>query len=120
MNVPGTDNTLIAAGGQEAEIHLSLHKPATMEESHRRYYRQRSSAIWQFEAPLSGSINNSVMLTSMNLARSNESSIEPRVGISNNDSTVKFYDVPVRGDTSPRTIRDAGMLRLNVAIIHCT
>jgi hypothetical protein len=121
MQVPGTDHTLIAAGGQEAEIHLSLHKPSsTSDEAHRRHHRQRNSAIWQFEASLTGSINNSVMLTSMSLARSHESSIEPRVGVSNNDSTVKFYDVPVRANTSPLTIKDAGVLRLGIAVNHCT
>jgi len=67
-----------------------------------------------------GSINNSVLLTSMNLARSHESSVEPRVGISNNDLTVKFYDVPVRGETPPSTIKEAGMLRLDVPVNHCT
>jgi len=67
---------------------------------------------------LAGSINNSVLLTSMNLARSHESSIEPRVAISNNDSTVKFYDVPVRCETFPLAIKDAGMLRLDVAVNH--
>ena len=51
----------------------------------------------------------------MNLARSHESSIEPRVAISNNDSTVKFYDVPVKCETFPLAIKDAGMLRLDVA-----
>src|ERR1700685_235077 len=119
MLVPGTENTLIAAGGQEAEIHLSLHRPATFDDSHGRVHRLRNSAIWKFEAPLAGSINNSVLLTSMNLARSHESSIEPRVAISNNDSTVKFYDVPVRCETFPLAIKDAGMLRLDVAVNHC-
>lgn len=120
MQVPGTDNMLMAAGGQDAEIHLSLHRPPPSDDSHSRYHRQPNSAIWQFEAPLSGSINNSVLLTSISLGRSHESSIEPRVGISNNDSTVKFYDIPVRGDRSPHMIKDAGMLRLDVAVNHCT
>ena len=119
MKVPGTDNVLIAAGGQDAEIHLSLHRPAPSEEPHKRYRRQLNSIIWQLEASLPGSINNSVLLTSMSLARSHESSIEPRVGISNNDSTVKFYDIPVRGNATPPDIKDAGTLFLDVAVNHC-
>lgn len=118
---------LVAAGGQEAEIHLSLHGPpspsspssSSDEDSHTRSHRCNSNALWQFEAPLPGSINNSVLLTSMNLTRSNESGIEPRVGISNNDLTVKFYDVPVRGETPPNEIKQAGMLRLDVPVNHC-
>jgi hypothetical protein len=119
MKVPDTDNVLIAAGGQDAEIHLSLHRPPPSDEPHRLHHRQRNSIIWQLEIPLSGSINNSVLLTSMSLARSHESSIEPRIGISNNDSTVKFYDIPVRGEATPPTIKDAGTLHLDVAVNHC-
>jgi hypothetical protein len=119
MKVPGTDNVLIAAGGQDAEIHLSLHRPAPSEESHRQYHRQLNSIIWQLETRLSGSINNSVFLTSMNLARSHESSIEPRVGVSNNNFTVKFYDIPMRGNATPPDIKHAGTLFLDVAVNHC-
>ncbi|KIM80434.1 hypothetical protein PILCRDRAFT_822564 [Piloderma croceum F 1598] len=118
MKVHDTDNVLIAAGGQDAEIHLSLHRPPPSDEPHRRHHRQRNSIIWQLEIPLQGSINNSVLLTSMSLARSHESSVEPRVGVSNNDSTVKFFDIPVRGDTTPPTIKDAGTMHLDVAVNH--
>lgn len=65
-----------------------------------------------------GSINNSVLLTSMSLTRSNESSVEPRIGISNNDCTVKFYNVPLRGPTK-RTMDEVGSLRINVPVNHC-
>lgn len=121
IQVPGTDNTLIAAGGQEAEIHLSLHGPPSSDESPiLTSQRRRNDALWQFEESLLGSINNSVLLTSMNLARSHESSVEPRVGVSNNDLTVKFYDVPVRRNTPPQNIHEVGILRLDVPVNHCT
>jgi hypothetical protein len=72
---------------------------------------------------LSGSINNSVLLTSLSLTRSNESSAEPRVAVSNNDCTVKFFDVNVRGakgvDGPPKRISEAGTLRLDVPVNHC-
>ncbi|KAG6851964.1 hypothetical protein C0991_004574 [Blastosporella zonata] len=53
----------------------------------------------------------------MSLTRSNESSVEPRLGISNNDCTVKFYNVPLRGH-SKRIIDEVGSLHLNVPINH--
>lgn len=116
----GTDTTLIAAGGQDAEIHLSLHRPSTPDDSQApTSHRRRNKALWQIDQSLVGSINNSVLLTSMNLAPSNESSVEPRIGISNNDLTVKFYDVPVRGETKPDKIKEAGILRLDVPVNHC-
>jgi WD40 repeat protein len=72
---------------------------------------------------LSGSINNSVLLTSLSLTRSNESSAEPRIVVSNNDCTVKFFDVNVRGakgvDGPPKRISEAGTLRLDVPVNHC-
>jgi len=72
---------------------------------------------------LSGSVNNIVLLTSLSLSRSNKSSAEPRVAVSNNDCTVKFYDANVRGtkgvDSPPKRISDAGTLRLDVPVNHC-
>lgn len=73
--------------------------------------------MWQTESTLSGSINNSVLLTSMNLSRSHESAVEPRLGISNNDSTVKFYNVPVRS-ASKRGLYEIGSLWLQVPVNH--
>lgn len=122
MKVPGTDTTLLAAGGQETEIHLSLHGPPSPPEEpqSRRSNRKGTTQLWRFEGALVGaSILNSVLLTSMNLTRSNESSIEPRVVISNNDETVKFYDVPVRGNTRPSSIKEAGVLQLGTPVNHC-
>ncbi|KAL0067694.1 hypothetical protein AAF712_005134 [Marasmius tenuissimus] len=54
----------------------------------------------------------------MNLSRSNESSVEPKLVVSNNDSTVKFYDVPVRVRNTPRIDKEVGSLRLNVPVNH--
>lgn len=67
------------------------------------------------------SINNSVLLTSTGLARSHQSSVEPRLFVSNNDRSVKVYDVAVRsgkGEGRPRLV-DAGQLKLDVPINHC-
>jgi hypothetical protein len=72
---------------------------------------------------LLGYINNSVLLTSLSLTRSNESSAEPRVAVSNNDCTVKFFDVNVQDakgvDGPPKRISKAGTLRLDVPMNHC-
>lgn len=112
---------LLAAGGQETEIHLSLHGPSPPDESQHRRHRRGTKALWRFEGALTGaSILNSVLLTSMNLTRSNESSFEPRVVISNNDETVKFYDVPVKGDMRPNSIKEAGILKLGTPVNHCS
>ncbi|KIK66885.1 hypothetical protein GYMLUDRAFT_69923 [Collybiopsis luxurians FD-317 M1] len=104
--------TLFAAGGQDAELHLSLHHHSTRQ-------RRTGALEWKFEEHLPASINNSILLTSMELGRSNESSIEPRLAISNNDCTVKFFDIPmaVRGVGTPK-IRSAGSVRFNVAVNH--
>jgi hypothetical protein len=67
---------------------------------------------------MNGSINNSVLLTSLTLTRSNQSSVEPRVGISNNDCTVKFYDIPLRAQNK-RVLEQVGSLRLDVPVNHC-
>ncbi|KAF9493345.1 hypothetical protein BDN71DRAFT_1395278 [Pleurotus eryngii] len=98
--IDDADSTLIAVGGQEAEIHISLHR--------------KRRTLWQLERTLAGSINNSVLLTS----RSNESSAEPRVGISNNDCSVKFYDVPIRAQSHSKQLKESGILRLNVPVNH--
>ncbi|KAF4596109.1 hypothetical protein EYR40_008207 [Pleurotus pulmonarius] len=100
LPIDDADSTLMAVGGQEAEIHISLHR--------------KRRTLWQLERTLAGSINNSVLLTS----RSNESSVEPRVGISNNDCSVKFYDVPIRAQSHSKQLREAGILRLNVPVNH--
>ncbi|KAH7913785.1 hypothetical protein BJ138DRAFT_1133846 [Hygrophoropsis aurantiaca] len=120
LEVPGTDKTLLAAGGQESEVHLSLHDPSSRAD--RRddpSPRLRcNNAIWQYSAILSGSINNSVILSSLSLNRSQESSVEPRLMISNNDHTVKFYDVPVRGHAPPKGIYQIGQLKLDAPVNH--
>ena len=65
---------------------------------------------------MSGSINNIVLLTSLTLTRSNESSAESRVAVSNGYCAVKFYDVNVRGtnlkgvDGPPKRISNASTL----------
>ncbi|TFY66359.1 hypothetical protein EVG20_g4730, partial [Dentipellis fragilis] len=123
LPVPDSHERLVAAGGQEAELHLSLHSghPSS---ARRRGSRApvRSQRLWQYDCVLSGSINNSVLLTSLSLTRSHESSAEPRVAVSNNDCTVKFYDVNVRGskgvDGPPKRISEAGTLRVDVPVNH--
>ncbi|KAG8213134.1 hypothetical protein J3R82DRAFT_11538 [Butyriboletus roseoflavus] len=120
IQLPDSDTTLLAAGGQEAEIHLSLHQPSSR--SQRREDpspRLRcNNAIWQYYRKLHGSINNSVLLSSLSLTRSGESSVEPRLVVSNNDCTVRFYDVAVRGESSPKDLRQSGNLKLEEPINH--
>ncbi|KAI0783923.1 hypothetical protein BC629DRAFT_532629 [Irpex lacteus] len=124
---PDTGETLLAAGGQEAELHLSLHAPQTArlggghDDTQSHYFgRQR----WKSEVVLDGaSINNSVLLTSLSLTGSNESSVEPRVVISNNDKTVKFFDVAIRsakyaGEGGAKRLSPAGQLVLDVPVNH--
>ncbi|KAI6107956.1 hypothetical protein F5141DRAFT_1119696 [Pisolithus sp. B1] len=120
LPVPGTDKTLLAVGGQEAEIHLSLHNRSSRSERRNNHLsRPRCNYdIWNFFMRLSGSINNSVLLSSLSLTRSNESSVEPRLAVSNNDWKVKFYDVPICEDSAPKEIRQCGMLRLEEPVNH--
>ncbi|KAL0574147.1 hypothetical protein V5O48_007810 [Marasmius crinis-equi] len=107
LQLPDSDQTLFAAGGQEAEIHISLHDSA-----------RSTKPSWRVDEQLHASINNSVLLTSMNLTKSNESSVEPKIVVSNNDCTVKFYDVPVRVRNTPIIDKEVGSLRLNVPVNH--
>ena len=108
----GVNDTLIAAGGQESEIHLSLHTSSSSRSS-------RTRQVWEFESPLRGSINNSVLLTSLNLTGGNESSVEPRVGVSNNDGSVKLYSIPMRVHNNRRKLLEVGVIKLDVPINHC-
>ncbi|KAI9439695.1 WD40-repeat-containing domain protein [Lactarius indigo] len=124
LPIPDTDERLLAAGGQDAELHLSIHSrrnPSPRNSSHTAPPRP-TRRLWQYDNVLSGSINNSVLLTSLSLTRSNESSAEPRVAVSNNDCTVKFFDVNVRGtkgvDGPPKRISEVGTLRLDVPVNH--
>lgn len=107
----GENDTLIAAGGQETELHLSYHTSSSS--------RRQTRMVWELEKRLSGSINNSVLLTSLNLTGSHQSSVEPRVVISNNDESVRFYDVPMRVQSSRRRLVEIGVIRLDVPVNHC-
>ncbi|KAF6755425.1 hypothetical protein DFP72DRAFT_1033104 [Ephemerocybe angulata] len=121
---PGGEDVLLAAGGQDADIHISYHTAG------QGLNRNRSlKNLWSIDGKLSGSINNSVLLTTatsspLSLAQSNQSSIEPRIGVSNNDCTVRLYDVPLRGQNLKRVRRneqsltEVGILRLDVAVNH--
>ncbi|EGN98621.1 hypothetical protein SERLA73DRAFT_181173 [Serpula lacrymans var. lacrymans S7.3] len=116
LQISGKDATLLAAGGQDAEIHLSLHASSSPSQSR---HRQRSrNLLWNYYRQLPGSINNSVLLTSLSLSRSHESSVEPRLVVSNNDCSVKFYDIPMSGQTSPKDIYQVGQLLLDVPVNH--
>jgi hypothetical protein len=116
LQIPDSDAILYAAGGLDADVHLSLHSSRFSSEGEGQ---QRGSELWKFETRLPGSINNSVLLTSMNLTTSYESAVEPKIVISNNDSTVKFYDIPLRGELAPKALRESGTLRLDVPVNHC-
>jgi hypothetical protein len=124
LHIPDSDERLLAAGGQDAELHLSIYSRRTSPRSTSDPASRASRRLWQYDDVLSGSINNSVLLTSLSLTRSNESSAEPRVAVSNNDCTVKFFDVNVRGakgvDGPPKRISEVGTLRLDVPVNHCT
>ncbi|KAF9058965.1 hypothetical protein BDP27DRAFT_1372006 [Rhodocollybia butyracea] len=113
LPVLGGNATLFAAGGQEAELHLSLHHHSTR-------HRRTGAIEWKFEERLKASINNSILLTSLDLGKSNESSLEPRLAISNNDCSVKFFDIPIalKGTSTTPKIRPAGSVRFNVAVNH--
>ncbi|KAI0091065.1 hypothetical protein BDY19DRAFT_991647 [Irpex rosettiformis] len=124
---PDSGETLLAAGGQEAELHLSLHGYPTSrlegggDSTQSPYFgRQR----WKSEVALeNASINNSVLLTSLSLTGSNESSVEPKVIISNNDKTVKFFDVAIRSgkyasERGAKRLSPAGQLVLDVPVNH--
>ncbi|KAF7312701.1 DUF2415 domain-containing protein [Mycena indigotica] len=104
LSIPDTNQTLLAAGGQDAEVHLSL-----LRDSNNR-------VDWQFSTHLDGSINNSILLTSLSLTDSPESSIEPRMAVSNNDRCVMFFDVPIRA--RPAGIAQVGSVHMNVPINH--
>ena len=45
--------------------------------------------------------------------------MEPRLVVSNNDCTVRFYDIAVHGESSPNDLRQSGNLKLEEPINHC-
>ena len=116
LPLPESETTLIAAGGLEADVHLSLHGPRPPQQDG----EPSSGALWRFETRLLGSINNSVIFPCMNVGHSPGSGFEPRIAFSNNDCTVKFYDIPLRGELPPKVLKESGILRLDVAVNHCT
>ncbi|KAL1949559.1 hypothetical protein VTO73DRAFT_8440 [Trametes versicolor] len=127
--LPESNDTLLAAGGQEAELHLSYYQssdsysPSSSTRPGRSAPRGFGRRLWDSKYLLEhASINNSVMLTSMSFSRSNESAVEPRILVSNNDRTVKFYDIALRNgkatdDYEPRLL-DIGRLDLPVPVNH--
>ncbi|KAI0833580.1 WD40-repeat-containing domain protein [Trametes gibbosa] len=127
--LPDTNDTLLAAGGQEADLHLSYYQassscsPSFSARPIRSTPRGFGRRLWESKYVLErASINNSVMLTSMSFTRSNESSANPRILVSNNDHTVKFYDIALRNgkatdDFEPRLL-DIGQLPLAVPVNH--
>jgi len=119
--LPDSTTTLIAAGGQDAELHLSLHSSSSSSSGSLSPHHHRSSRPhWQYQTQLQGSINNSVMLTSLSLTKANVSSVEPRVAVSNNDCSVKFFEVNIRSsDTTASRLKDLGVLRIDVPVNHC-
>lgn len=123
LRLPNSTNTLIAAGGQDAELHLSLHSSSPSSSTSSSSSHSRSSRPhWQYQTQLQGSINNSVMLTSLSLTKANVSSVEPRVAVSNNDCSVKFFEVNIRSlDSSSGSsrLKDVGLLRIDVPVNHC-
>ena len=125
--LPDTNDTLLAAGGQEAELHLSYYRSSdasSSSRSTRSCSRGFGRQLWESKYILDrGSINNSVMLTSMSFSRSHQSAAEPRIVVSNNDRTVKFFDIAIRSGNSvdnyePRLL-DIGQLDLEVPVNHC-
>lgn len=72
LRLPDSTTTLLAAGGQDAELHLSLHSlsPSSSTSSSPPHHRS-SRPHWQYQTQLQGSINNSVMLTSLSLTKVN-------------------------------------------------
>ena len=115
LPLPESEATLIAAGGLEADVHLSLHGPRPPQQDG----EPSNGALWRFETRLLGSINNSVIFPCMNVGPSPGSGFEPRIAFSNNDCTVKFYDIPLRGELPPKVLKESGILRLDVAVNHC-
>lgn len=90
LRLPDSVTTLVAAGGQDAELHLSLHSssspsPAPTPLSHHRSSRPH----WQYQTQLQGSINNSVMLTSLSPRVPNSKILEPSGSTSL--STTRLY-----------------------------
>ncbi|KAF8347104.1 hypothetical protein F5887DRAFT_48569 [Amanita rubescens] len=142
LRIPDTNDILYATGGQEADLHFSYHtiygstsassssavssSASPSSPPRRKRFRPSSTSklIWQFSKRLENcSINNSVVLTdTLGLAYSNESSVEPRVIVSNNDFTIKLFDVPLRttGSKHTRNLKEVGSLKLSVPVTYHT
>ncbi|PCH42108.1 hypothetical protein WOLCODRAFT_137703 [Wolfiporia cocos MD-104 SS10] len=118
LKLPNSEHTLLAAGGQEAELYLALWTSQPSRTGRRGF----GSKLWDHKYIVErASINNSVLLTSLSLTESHQSSAEPRVIISNNDKTVKFFDIAVRrskGFSQTSRLSTVGQLHLDVPVNH--
>lgn len=104
MTLPGSGHTLYAAGGSDANIHISMHASYSSTELY-----------WSIADEVIGSFtNNSLILASHILG-----SEEPRLVVSNNDHSITFIDIPVRA--RPETLTDliCGTLELDYPVNHC-
>jgi hypothetical protein len=92
------DTTLYVAGGHDGELHVSLHQYGS------------DKALWHREQRLRTSINNSVFLT-------HAGSSAARIGVSNNDRSVRFFEVPLRVTTG--AWQEVGHVKSTVPVNHC-
>ncbi|PFH47846.1 hypothetical protein AMATHDRAFT_6350 [Amanita thiersii Skay4041] len=112
-----------SASPSRSSTSITSHHRSSPASPRRKRFRPSTTTklVWQFSKHLEDcSINNSVVLTtSLGLSRSNESATEPRAIVSNNDYSVKFFDVPVRVPGPKQSnLKEVGMLKLNVPINH--
>lgn len=127
LHIPAINRTLYASGGQNAELNItSVCEDKLNPRDTGDWYRPRREVEFTRETNLGSSINNSVLLTT---SGEDYTRPEPRVVVSNNDCTVRFYDIAMgygqeangragRG-SSKGSVSQIGCVKFPAAINHC-
>jgi hypothetical protein len=101
--LPDSDVVVLAAGGQDAELHLSAHAP------------DAADALWA-DPPgqrIGGSINNAVAF-----APPGPGCAEPTLVVNNNDASVQLFDVALRKGAGAR-LRLRTRVAFPTPVNHC-
>jgi hypothetical protein len=120
--LPDSDEFLLAAGGQNSELHLSLHRADPLG-------ARCTQTRWADSSRrIGGSINNAVAFSSalngpassLSMGKPADSVVEPTLVVNNNDSTVSLFDVAVRrADKALGRLHARGKVISSTPINHC-
>lgn len=94
--------------------------PIIHQQNHHPSLSGRPHMNWEFLCRESTeTMNNSVLLTSCNLTRSHESSVNPCLLVSDNDGSITLYDIPLSNTSRQEAHKVGHVVTKDVAVNHC-